>query len=227
MGFGVLLFFPEEVINELQLACLNKFSTCLKNIKKSIQGKERRWLRNKKARSPFSPQIHQKFISIWTNTYGKSSKCWQNHPSFQKSKPISLEQGKAKDKNNKRDKGFQDRDLKEEKFPYTRKLSHGWGQGKLQNHRGERSGGRSEGTMEGIHHRDHGQWHAMAKKQLGCLRLQQRLEQGVGLGAGVGPQGEDLGWFPFSKGAGMTQCRESGERLGIPGRQEVLVTGTR
>lgn len=23
MGFGVLLFFPEEVINELQLACLN------------------------------------------------------------------------------------------------------------------------------------------------------------------------------------------------------------
>ena len=38
MGFGVFLFFPEEVINELQLACLNKFSTCLKNIKKNIQG---------------------------------------------------------------------------------------------------------------------------------------------------------------------------------------------
>ena len=33
-----------------------------------------------------------------------------------------------------------------------------------------------------------------------------------GSGAGVGPQGEDLGWLPLSEGAGMTQCRESGKR---------------
>ena len=125
-------------------------------------------------RSPSSPQIHQKFISIWNNTYRISSECWQNHPSFQKGKPISLEQDKAKDKDNKRDKGFRDRDLKEEKFPHTRKLSRGWGQGKLQNHRGEHSGGHSEGTTDGIHHMD-----VTTKKRLGCLRLQQRLEQGV------------------------------------------------
>ena len=49
---------------------------------------------------------------------------------------------------------------------------------------------------------------------------------GHGSGAGVGPQGEDLGWLPFSEGAGMTQCRESGKRLGISGGQKVLVTGT-
>ena len=111
---------------------------------------------------------------MWNNTYRISSECWQNQPSFQKGKPISLEQDKAKDKDNKSDTGFRDRDLKEEKFPHTRKLSCGWGQGKLQNHRGEHSGGRSEGTTDGIHHMD-----VTTKKRLGCLCLQQRLEQGV------------------------------------------------
>ena len=103
-GLVFFLFFLEEVIDELQLACLNKFSTCLKNIKKNIQGLESRWLRNKKARSASSPQIHQKFICIWNNSYRTSSECWQNHPNSQKGKPVSLEQGRAKDKDNERNR---------------------------------------------------------------------------------------------------------------------------
>ena len=91
-GLVFFLFLLEEVIDELQLACLNKFSTCLKNIKKNIQGLESRWLRNKKARSASSPQIHQKFICIWNNS------------NSQKGKPVSLEQGRAKDKDNERNR---------------------------------------------------------------------------------------------------------------------------
>lgn len=100
-------------------------------------------------------------------------------PKLSKSKLISLEQGKAKDKNNKRDKGFQDRDLKEEKFPHNRKLSTAGVRGKLQNHRGEHNGGRSESTMEGIHHTEIMATCAI-QEVLGCLRLQ-RLGAGCWL----------------------------------------------
>ena len=76
--------------------------------------------------------------------------------------------------------GFQDKDLKEEKFPHSKKVSHRRGQASFRTTEGsKRSGGRSEGTAEGIHHRDRGQQHATAKKQLGCLSLQQRCGQGI------------------------------------------------
>lgn len=52
-----------------------------------------------------------------------------------KGKPISLEQGRAKDKDKKRSKGFQDGDLrfgetvlKEENFLHTQTPPHRWGQ---------------------------------------------------------------------------------------------------
>ena len=76
--------------------------------------------------------------------------------------------------------GFQDKDLKEEKFPHSKKVSHRRGQGSFRTTEGsKRTGGRSEGTAEGIHHRDRGQQHATAKKRLGCLSPQQRCGQGI------------------------------------------------
>ena len=61
-------------------------------------------------RLPPSLQIHQKFISIWNNSYRTSSESWQKTPDFQKGKPISLEEGKSKDEDKKRE-GFQDGNL--------------------------------------------------------------------------------------------------------------------
>lgn len=62
-------------------------------------------------RSPLSLQIHQKFISICNKSYRTSSESWQKTPDFQKGKPISLEEGRLKDEDKKRDKGFQDGNL--------------------------------------------------------------------------------------------------------------------
>ena len=58
-----------------------------------------------------SPQIHQKFIWIWDSSYRTTSEQQQKTLNFQKGKTISLEWGRAKDKDIEKDKGFQDGDL--------------------------------------------------------------------------------------------------------------------
>ena len=48
-----------------------------------------RWQRSKMGRSPSSPQIHQKYIGMWNNSYQTPSEHWQKTPDFQKGKPQS------------------------------------------------------------------------------------------------------------------------------------------
>ena len=95
-------------------------------------------------RPPSPPQIYQKTICLWNNFHRTFTEHWQRTPNFQKGKPISLEWGRAKDKDKTGDKGVWDGDLhpgkgvmKEEKFPQIRKLLHTGLWGDLQSFRGE------------------------------------------------------------------------------------------
>lgn len=113
-------------------------------------------------------------------------------PKLSKKQANLLEQGK-KIKNNKRDKGFQDR-------PEGRKVSALIGNSlgtagvreASEPRRGEHNAWRRVKPNGGIHHRDHGQWrHGQEAAWMPPPAV--RLEQGVGSGCRCVDQGEDLG----------------------------------
>ena len=62
------------------------------------------WWRSKTWRSPFSPQIHQKYIYTWNSSYRTPTERWQKTSDFPKGKKISTYLGRAKEKRNNRDK---------------------------------------------------------------------------------------------------------------------------
>ena len=57
-----------------------------------------RWQRNNTWRSPSSPQIHQKYIYMWNNSYGTPTECWQKTSDFAKGKKLPTYLGRAKEK---------------------------------------------------------------------------------------------------------------------------------
>ena len=63
-----------------------------------------RWWRNKTWRSPSSPQIHQKYIYMWNNSYRTLTECWQKTSDLQKGKKLPTYLGRAKEKRKNRDK---------------------------------------------------------------------------------------------------------------------------
>ena len=60
--------------------------------------------RSKTWRSPSSPQIQQKFIYMWNNSYRKPTECWQKTSDFPKGKKIPTYLGRAIEKRKNRDK---------------------------------------------------------------------------------------------------------------------------
>ena len=52
-------------------------------------------------RSPSSPQIHQKYIYIWNNSYRTPTERWQKTSDFPKGKKILTYLGRAKEKRKK------------------------------------------------------------------------------------------------------------------------------
>ena len=54
-------------------------------------------------RSPSSPQIHQKYIYMWNNSYRTPTECWQTSD-FPEGKNIPTDLSRAKDKRKNRDK---------------------------------------------------------------------------------------------------------------------------
>ena len=48
--------------------------------------------------SPSSPQIHQKYIYMWSNSYRTLIECWQKTPDFPKGKKLPTYLGRAKEK---------------------------------------------------------------------------------------------------------------------------------
>ena len=63
-----------------------------------------RWQRSKTWRSPSSPQIHQKYIYMWNNSYRTPTECWQKTSDFPKGKKMPTYLGRAKEKRKNRDK---------------------------------------------------------------------------------------------------------------------------
>ena len=55
-------------------------------------------------RSPSFPQIHQKYICKWNNSYRTLTECWQKTSDFPKGKKIPTYLGREKEKRKKRDK---------------------------------------------------------------------------------------------------------------------------
>ena len=55
-------------------------------------------------RSPSSPQIHQKYIDMWNNSYRTPTERWQKTSDFPKGKKLPTYLGRAKEKRKKKDK---------------------------------------------------------------------------------------------------------------------------
>ena len=55
-------------------------------------------------RSPSSPQIHQKYIYMWNNSYRTPTEHWQKTSDFPKGKKLPTYLGRAKEKRKNRDK---------------------------------------------------------------------------------------------------------------------------
>ena len=55
-------------------------------------------------RSPSSPQIHQKYIYMWSNSYRTPTEHWQKTSDFPKGKKLPTYLGRAKEKRKHRDK---------------------------------------------------------------------------------------------------------------------------
>ena len=113
-------------------------------------------------RSPSSPQIHQKYIYMWNNSYRTPTECWQKTSEFPKAKKLPRYLGRVKEKRKNRDKRIGagaaplGGSVKEEKFPNTRKPVH-WqrwrgGGRKLWSHGGEHSNSGAESKGEGFPH---------------------------------------------------------------------------
>ena len=113
-------------------------------------------------RSPSSPQIHQKYIYTWNNSYRTPTERWQKNSDLPKGKKPSTYLGRAKEKRINRDKRIGTGPapvggaVKEEKFPHTRKPLRGWrlwvAEGELQSRRGEHSNRGVEGKAERFPH---------------------------------------------------------------------------
>ena len=121
------------------------------------------WWKSKTWRSHSSPQIHQKYIYMWNNSYRTPTECWQKTSDFPKGKKLPTYLGRAKEKRKNRDKriGTGPAPLggscAEERFPHTRKPLHWWrwgvAGGKIQSHEGEHSNRGAEGKAERFPHR--------------------------------------------------------------------------
>ena len=55
-------------------------------------------------RSPSSPQIHQKYIYMWNNSYRTPTEHWQKTSDFPKGKKLPTYLGRTKEKRKNRDK---------------------------------------------------------------------------------------------------------------------------
>ena len=86
----------------------NYFSFQYKGLSNLVKGIPRRDLQDgrgvKTWRSPSSPEIHQKYIYMWNNSYRTPTECWQKTSDFPKGKKIPTYLGRAKEKRKKRDK---------------------------------------------------------------------------------------------------------------------------
>ena len=126
------------------------------------------WQRSK-TWSPSSPQIHQKYIYIWNNSYRTPTERRQKTSNFPKGKKLPTYLGREKEKRKRKHRDKRIRTgpatlgeaVKEETLPHTRKplrrqrRGGGGGGGKLQSHKGDCSSNRgAERKAERFPHRE-------------------------------------------------------------------------
>ena len=123
-----------------------------------------RWQRSKTWGSPSSPQIHQKYIYKWNNSYRTPTEHWQKTSDFPKGKKIPTYLGGAKEKRKIQRQKNRDRTCTSGRELWRRKRFHtlgspctggdgGWAGGKLQSDWGECSNRGAEGKAERFPHR--------------------------------------------------------------------------
>ena len=93
-----------------------------------------RWRKSKKWRSHSSPQIHQKYIYMWNNSYRTPTERWQTSDLPKGKKlPTYLGRAKKKEKTETKEYGWDlhqwEGAVKEERFPHTKKPLHWQRQG--------------------------------------------------------------------------------------------------
>ena len=77
----------------------NVFKQKFNCLKKQLRGGTSRWWKSKTWRSPSSPQIHQKYIYMWNNSYRTPTELWQKMSDLLKGKKLPTYLGRAKEKN--------------------------------------------------------------------------------------------------------------------------------
>ena len=130
-------------------------------IKMQPTGGPSRWWRIKRQRSPFSPQIHQKYIYVKNNSYRTPTERWQKTSDLPKGKKLPTYLGRVKKKQRQKNRDgthTSGRELWRRKGVHTlgRPFSGGdcgWRRGELWSHGGERSHRGSEGKAERFPHR--------------------------------------------------------------------------
>ena len=163
-----------------------------------------RWRKSMTRRSLSSPQIHQKHIYTWNNSYRTPTEHWQKTSDLPKGKKLPPYLDRAKEKRKNRDKRIGtdlhqwEGAVKEERFPHTRSPFAG---GDCGWRRGEASEPRRRAQPQGCGgqsgeipaQRISADQHSPAREA--CL-LPRQGGQGLGaeIQASVGSQGEDWGW---------------------------------
>ena len=72
------------LFHRLATYCMNIYGT----LKLNFLGGPSRWWRSKTWKSPSSPEIHQKYIYMWNNSYRTPTECWQKTSDFPKDKKL-------------------------------------------------------------------------------------------------------------------------------------------
>ena len=83
-----------------------------------------RWGRSKTWRSPFSPQIHQKYTYMWNNSDRTPTECRQKTSDFPKGKKLPMYLGRAKEKRKKERQKNRDRTCTSGRELWRRKSFH-------------------------------------------------------------------------------------------------------
>ena len=73
-------------------------------IKADSEGGASRWRKSKTWRSPSSPQIHQKYIYMWNNSFRTPTERWQKTSDLPKGKKLPTYPGWANEKKKQRQK---------------------------------------------------------------------------------------------------------------------------
>ena len=81
--------------------CFLNSKSNMKDNKWGKVGGASRWRKSKTQGSPSSPQIHQKYIYMWNNSYRTPTKRWQKTSDLPKGKKLPIYLGRAKEKRDK------------------------------------------------------------------------------------------------------------------------------